>query len=56
MYLVELTDTIAAALEVIAGKYGNGEARRKALKAAGLNPDEVQKCVNDVLALQEKYK
>ena len=38
------------AKEVIAGKWGNGEDRRKKLKAAGYNPDTVQKKVNEILA------
>lgn len=32
--------------EVLANKYGTGDARRKALKAAGYDPDAVQKAVN----------
>lgn len=36
--------------EVLAGKWGNGEARKKKLKAAGYNPDAVQKKVNELLA------
>jgi N-acetylmuramoyl-L-alanine amidase len=34
------------AKEVIAGKWGNGEARKKKLKAAGYDYDAVQKIVN----------
>ena len=37
------------ALEVIDGKWGNGEDREKALKAAGYNYNEVQKAVNELL-------
>lgn len=37
------------AREVINGKWGNGEDRRKRLKAAGYDPDDVQKRVNDLL-------
>lgn len=40
-------ETIAK--EVIAGKWGNGDARRTALKKAGYNADEVQKKVNELL-------
>lgn len=56
MYLIELTDTIATALEVIAGKYGNGDERRKALSDKGYNPSDIQACVNDLLNIMEKYK
>ena len=37
------------ALEVIDGKWGNGEDREKALKAAGYNYNEVQKAGNELL-------
>lgn len=40
-------DTIAK--EVIAGKWGNGAARKQKLKAAGYDPDEVQKRVNQLM-------
>ena len=37
------------AREVIAGKWGNGTARKKALKAAGYNPTAIQKLVNEMV-------
>lgn len=37
------------AAEVIKGKYGTGEDRKKKLKKAGYDPDKVQKKVNDIL-------
>lgn len=37
------------AREVIAGKWGNGAERKARLKAAGYDPDEVQRKVNDIL-------
>ena len=40
-------DTVAH--EVIAGKWGNGEQREKALKAAGYNYSHVQAKVNQIL-------
>lgn len=39
------------ALEVIAGKWGNGENRKKKLEKHGYNYDEVQRAVNDILTL-----
>ena len=39
----------AIAKEVIAGKWGNGDARKKALTKAGYNYSEVQKRVNELL-------
>lgn len=53
---VETTDTTstsidyeAIAKEVIAGKWGNGSARRKALEKAGYNYSYVQQLVNELL-------
>lgn len=37
------------AKEVIAGKWGNGDAREKALKEAGYDPDTIQKIVNKLV-------
>ena len=37
------------ALEVIAGKWGNGDERKSRLEAAGYSYDEVQKRVNEIL-------
>lgn len=42
-------DLKTTALEVIAGLYGSGEARRKALEANGHNYREVQDVVNQIL-------
>lgn len=53
--LIEVTPVVAIALEVIAGKYGTGEARKKALEKEGYNYNKIQKCVNDLMALMEKY-
>ena len=36
----------AVARDVIAGKYGNGEDRKRALRDAGYDPGEVQRIVN----------
>lgn len=42
------TDLTGVAKDVISGKYGNAGARRDALTAAGYDPDEVQKIVNEM--------
>ena len=47
-------DTTTIAKEVIAGKWGTGEERKKKLKAAGYNYDTVQKKVNELLAPKKK--
>ena len=48
-YAANLKTTTEIAKEVIAGKWGNGAARKKALKAAGYNPTTIQKRVNELL-------
>ncbi len=42
-------DIDAVARDVIDGKYGNGEERKQRLKAAGYDPAEVQRKVNEML-------
>ena len=54
--VVKLPTTVAGAILVIAGMYGNGEDRKTALKKDGFNPEEVQKAVNDLLPIINKYK
>ena len=39
----------AVAHEVIAGKWGNGQERIDRLKAAGYDPDKIQKRVNELM-------
>lgn len=48
-YRANLKTTDEVAREVIKGKWGNGAARKKALKAAGYNPSVIQKRVNELL-------
>ena len=52
---IELPETIAAALLVIGGKYGNGQERVDALTHAGYDYNRVQKCVNELLKVVDKY-
>lgn len=44
----------AIAKEVIKGTWGNGTARKSALKKAGYDPDKVQKKVNELLSSTSK--
>ena len=37
------------ALEVIAGRWGNGQDRKNRLKVAGYDPDAIQAKVNEIL-------
>lgn len=53
---VKLPTAVAGAILVIGGMYGNGEERKTALKKDGFNPEEVQKAVNDLLPIINKYK
>ena len=53
--LIEVDPVVAVALEVIAGKYGNGEERRKALEKEGYDYSKIQSCVNDLIEIRERY-
>lgn len=54
--LIEVTPVVGVALEVIAGKWGNGEERLKALEHAGYDYQRVQSCVNELMALCQRYE
>lgn len=53
--MYSLPTTIAAAILVIGGQYGNGTERVKRLKADGFDPVKVQKCVNELLPIVKRY-
>ena len=50
-----LPETVSVSFLVIAGRFGNGEDRKQRLKKAGYNAEEVQKCVNDLLPILNRY-
>ena len=50
----KLTEDKLIAKEVIAGKWGSGDERKKKLTAAGYNYDTVQKKVNELLKTSTK--
>jgi len=54
--MIELTQTVSLAFEVLAGMWGNNEERRTRLTEAGYNYNEVQSCVNDLVKMMNKYK
>lgn len=54
--MYSLPTTVAVAILVIAGNYGNGSDRIKRLKADGFDPVKVQKCVNDLLPILKRYR
>lgn len=53
--MIELTQTVSLAFEVLAGMWGNNEERRTRLTEAGYNYNEVQSCVNDLVKLMKRY-
>lgn len=54
--MYSLPTTVAVAILVIGGNYGNGSDRIKRLKADGFDPGKVQKCVNDLLPIITRYR
>lgn len=54
--MYSLPTTVAVAILVIGGNYGNGSDRIKRLKADGFDPAQVQKCVNDLLPIVKRYR
>lgn len=55
-YMIELTPIVSLAFEVVAGKWGTGEERKKKLESEGYDYNKVQGCVNELVKLMEKYK
>ena len=53
--MYSLPTTVAVAILVIGGNYGNGTDRTKRLKADGFDPVKVQKCVNELLPIVKRY-
>lgn len=54
-YLIELTPIVTLALEVMCGKYGTGEERKRTLEAMGYDYNRVQSCVNELIDVMERY-
>lgn len=54
--MYSLPTTVALAILVIGGNYGNGSDRIKRLKEDGFDPVKVQKCVNDLLPIIKRYR
>ena len=53
--MFRLPTVVSVAFEVLTGKYGNNEERRKALERDGYDYKKVQSCVNDLVKLLDKY-
>lgn len=54
-YIIELTPIVSLAMEVLAGKYGTGEERKKKLEELGYDYNKIQSCVNDLVEIGKKY-
>lgn len=53
--MFRLPPVVSVSFEVLTGKYGNNEERRKALEREGYDYNKVQSCVNDLVKLLDKY-
>ena len=53
--MFRLPPVVSVAYEVLSGKYGNSDERRKALEHDGYDYKKVQSCVNDLVKLLDKY-
>ncbi len=56
VYRIPCCENVYVAICVIANDYGTGEDRVRRLKDAGYDPVKIQRCVNDLIALNEKYR
>lgn len=52
---LKLPRTVMLAILCIAGSMGNGEDRKRNVKAAGGDPDRVQRCINELMPILTKY-
>ena len=53
--MIKLPPVVSVAFEVLSGKYGKSDERRKALEREGYDYNKVQSCVNDLIKLLDKY-
>lgn len=53
--MFRIPPVISVAFEVLAGKYGINDDRKKALEKDGYNYNQVQSCVNELVKLFDKY-
>lgn len=53
--MLELSPVVSIALEVIAGAWGNNKERKKKLEQAGYDYVRIQSCVNELMAVFNKY-
>lgn len=53
--IMELSPVVALAFEVLAGKWDTGSKRKKKLESAGYDYEKIQRCVNDLVSIIERY-
>ena len=53
--MFRLPPIVSVAFEVLSGKYGNSDDRRKALEREGYDYNKVQSCENELVKLLDKY-
>ncbi len=54
-YMFRLPTVVSVAFEVLSGKYGVNDERKKKIEADGYDYKRVQSCVNDLVKLFNKY-
>ena len=54
-FMFRIPPVVGVAFEVLSGKYGNDNERKKALEKEGYDYNKVQNCVNEIVKLFNKY-
>lgn len=54
-YMFRLPTVVSVAFEVLCGKYGINDERKKKIEADGYDYKRVQSCVNELVKLFNKY-
>lgn len=54
-YIFRVPPIVSVAFEVLCGKYGVNEERKKKLTEDGYDYNKVQSCVNELVKLFNKY-
>lgn len=54
-YIFRVPPIVSVAFEVLCGKYGINEERKKKLTEDGYDYNKVQSCVNELVKLFDKY-
>lgn len=53
--MIQISETVAIALEVLNNGWGTGEERKRKLTEEGYDYNSIQGCVNDLVAVFEKW-